>query len=164
MVGPFATDGSISGKVTSGVAGSIGTFKVTRDPKRTAIAVKPKYFGTWEGVGRLVAQNRNVIIGIQLQPSMGSPTVNPVNYELDFTPGRICGYSLDGITVSSYGNVAIDYLRHQITMSAPDGSTSIDLKIDFATKMLSGIQKSAMWGVTTQFNNLPEVQALKVRR
>jgi hypothetical protein len=83
---------------------------------------------------------------------------------LDFTPGRICGYSIDGITVASYGNVAIDYLRRQITMSAADGSTSIDLKIDFATKMLSGMQKSAMWGVTTQFSNLPTVDMVRMTR
>lgn len=161
LVGPFAVGGVISGDVTSGLAGKIGTFKITRNPNLAEITTKQKYIGRWEGVGRLVAQNSNVTIGFKLQPSAGNPVINPVNYELDFTPGRVCGYSMDNITVTSYSNVAIDYLRRQIAMSDTEGRTSVSMKINFTNRTLTGVQNSAMWGVTTQFNNLPEVMQVR---
>lgn len=152
LVGAFASDNSISGSVTSGVYGPIGTFKVNKMTSMTSLPYRRKYVGRWEGVGKNVVFDKKRSVAIALQPS-GSQTINPSNYEFEFTPGRICGYSADGTIIHSFRNVTIDYLRRKIVM-ADTGSMALDLSIDFVKNMLSGSVSSAAWGLTTTFQDL----------
>ncbi|MEY4632321.1 MAG: hypothetical protein RIQ81_2441 [Pseudomonadota bacterium] len=153
LVGGLDEDGGISGKVSSGVFGPIGTFKVKRDDSLHSVPFKQKYVGRWQGSFRNLRYNSDGFIEITLQPSARN-TENPPGMEFDFTPGRRGGYSTNGIWIASFNDVVIDYLRRKVIMNDDEGTISIEMDIDVNDMTISGEQNSAAWGRTVTFSRL----------
>lgn len=159
LVGALTSDFTMSGSVTSGIYGDIGTFKVVRSSTLTVLPIRVKYDGLWEGMGYNFPAKSKKLYSVQLSNAPGTQTINPANYELEFTPGHLGGYTADGYFIKGFTSVSIDYLRRKISLTSSVGDISMDLNIDFATGLLSGIQRSATWGLTSQFDNLKKVSA-----
>lgn len=154
LVGGFAENGEVvSGRVSSGVFGPIGTFKVVRDDSLSSIPFRQKYVGKWRGDYYNFHAQRSGPVEITIQPS-ARDTENPAGMEFDFTPGRRGGYSVDGFWIASFNHVVIDYLRRRIIMNDDQGSISLEMEINVDDMTLSGEQNSAAWGLTTVFNRL----------
>jgi hypothetical protein len=156
LVGSLQADGGITGNVTSGVFGPIGTFRVMRDPSLVSLPHRNKYIGTWRGIGHNIPYNEDTPITISLQPS-ASNTVNPPGYEFDFTPGHLGGLTFRDVPISTFNQVVIDYLRRKILMIDNSSSVNVELSIDFDSGRAFGSQTSGMWGLTTTFSDLRKV-------
>lgn len=157
LVGGLDGEGGISGQVNSGVYGPIGTFKVKRNQSLTSLPYQRKYVGTWSGNQRNIRFNSSGEAEISLQPSARN-TQNPPGYEFDFTPGHIGGYSSNGIWMTSFNQVVIDYLRRKITMVDDGNLINIELTIDFEKNSLTGQQTSSAYGLTTLFDFLWKIR------
>lgn len=157
LIGGLDENRGISGQVSSGVFGPIGTFTVNRDDSLYSIPFKQKYVGKWRGQYFNYHARRAGVAEITIQPS-ARDTENPAGMEFDFTPGRRGGYSVDGIWIASFNRVVIDYLRRTIIMNEDQGAISIELNIDVNDMTVSGEQNSAAWGLTTSFERLIRVQ------
>ena len=153
LIGGLDEEGGISGKVSSGVFGPIGTFKVKRDDSLNSIPFRQKYGGKWHGAYRNHKFGYDGYIEITIQPSARN-TENPAGMEFDFTPGRRGGYSTNGIWIASFNQVVIDYLRRKIIMNDDEGAISIEMEIDVNDMSITGEQNSAAYGKTTSFNRL----------
>ena len=157
LVGNLDANGNITGNVTSGLVGQIGTFKVAHDATLTSIPHHTKYVGNWRGMGHNVRFNNYKEVEVQLHPS-STITTNPASYEFDYTPGHLGGYLYDGVSVAAFNQVVIDYLRRKILMIDPTDGISIELDIDFAHNTVQGQQSSGAWGLTTVFPALTRFQ------
>jgi hypothetical protein len=154
LVGGLDENGGISGKVSSGVFGPIGTFKAQRNDSLNSIPFKQKYVGTWKGKYYNHRYDYDGDIEITIQPSARN-TENPSGMEFDFTPGRRGGYSTRGVWVATFNQVVIDYLRRKIIMNEDEGTISIEIDIDVRDMSISGMQSSAAYGRTASFDRLP---------
>jgi len=156
LVGQLNGDGSISGKVSSGIYGPIGDFKVARDDALRSVPHKIKYIGKWTGKQRNVKWNKVGYAEINLEVSARN-TQNPPGYEFEFTPGRIGGYSSDGFWMTTFNSVVIDYLRRKIVMTDIENFLAMELDIDLEQGIISGKQTSSAYGLTNIFDRLVKV-------
>lgn len=158
LVGSLGNDNTISGTVTSGMYGPIGTFKVTRDGAIKSLPIRNKYAGRWDGIGRNVKFKYDAQTSIVLQASTGHSIVNPSDYEFDFTPGHTGGYTFDNTLIGVFNQITIDYLRRKVNMVDSSGAISLNLVPDFANGKLSGQQTSTSWGLTAVFEKLTRIE------
>lgn len=158
LVGGFDNDDAISGTVTSGMYGPIGTFTVKRDVTLKTLPIRNKYAGRWDGVGRNVKFNYSAQTSIVLQSSSGHNITNPADYEFEFTPGHTGGYTFDNVLIGVFNQITIDYLRRKVNMVDGSGALSMNLTPDFAGNLLSGQQTSTSWGLTAIFDKLKRIE------
>lgn len=157
LVGGLDGQGGITGKVNSGIYGPIGTFTVKRNESLVSLPYQLKYIGTWSGRYKNVRFNSSGTAEVTLQHS-SKPSQNPPGMEFDFTPGRSGGYSYNGVWITSFGQVVIDYLRRKVVMSDPEDLITMELLLDFDRKTAKGQQTSSQYGLTAIFDYLFKIQ------
>ena len=101
----------------------------------------------WTGAVTLLPEGDIERFGITIAPT-GFSTINPEQYEFDYTLGKIAHFDF-GIAQVPLANVAIDYLHRKIAMSDAGSSAhfsvSVEATLDFATNHLKGYV-SALYG------------------
>lgn len=119
-------DGSIIGTVYSGLVGPLGEFKIERHPG-LALKTRPKYVGTWEGTGTVVATGavrpmRLILAGTQ------SVNTNPDDMELGLSLAKTATVHFDG-TPMSLSKVMFDYLRHRLIIINDLGGGNVNMTL-----------------------------------
>jgi len=164
LVGFFKEDNSIEGRVFSGQRGPIGTFTVQHGGSPTFRRVS-KYTGRWRGQADLRSGGR-IPMAIELVDTEGS-TINPVNLEFGYTPGKLASINWGAIQFSM-SMITIDYLRGVISMRRGGEITgptelSIEFGVDPVTKAAVGVVKSSGRGQVATFA-LPSIYTERTSR
>ncbi len=116
--GHLTTDGTFEGTLFSGTTGAIGAFKLTRTNAVGSLKIKPKYVGNWVGKINYTSGSDAGTTGsfsVKLSPSP-STYINPGNYDLDYTAGKIGGFNLEGLQLG-FNQVSIDYFRRKMVLT-----------------------------------------------
>ncbi len=108
LVGELDGDGGISGKVFTNTLGKIGDFSIKINEKLKAIPTRIKYLGVWKGKGLNVRFNRSAQIEIGLSKTLNT-IANPLNYEFEYTLGKVAYYKYNGSDLGGFHNITIDY-------------------------------------------------------
>ena len=116
LTGRIREDGVIEGRVISGEFGRVGSFQVSPSEQQ-ALVVNPKYYGEWTGIAPSPLKKYSFTI----QPALGL-SINPLNMELAFTPGKIGSVNLGGGVEVGFNRVSIDYFRRTLRLAAEDVS------------------------------------------
>ncbi len=148
LIGKVQEGGLISGKVISGQNGPIGTFKISRNNVNQDIMMTvTKYAGNWVGTASLLPDNRTIPFTLGVEKS-SLANVNPADYELDFTPGKLGHYRWMGIDFN-INKVFVDYLRQKMFLIETNGDTgtAVSLECD-----LSSVSRNQMTGTIFSMN------------
>lgn len=134
LTGHFREDGSITGRVLSGVRGPIGEF-VLQPTDLPVLPMRDKYQGVWEGVADLTGGGQ-MPFRVTLNDALVA-FANPPNYEFEYTPGKI-GHIRWNQTNIAITDVSIDYLRRQVVLHKRGASGGAELSVQFNLDFLSG--------------------------
>lgn len=132
LAGQVKGGGVIEGDAISGLRGEIGTFWIKRDPTSDALSPRLRYAGLWEGYCFCGGESRWVRVDVG---SAATSTINPEDFELEYTPGKVGSVNFDG-SILPFGLVYVDYLRERMVLRATaDGAQWVlDARIEFDGK------------------------------
>lgn len=108
LVGELDSKGNYTGRVVSGNRGPIGKFALAPTDLEL-LPVREKYVGTWRGQTTIGAGG-DLSITISDSPMV---TINPINLEFEYTPGRLASVKYLG-TGYDISEVVFDYLRRRL--------------------------------------------------
>ncbi|MEZ4752127.1 MAG: hypothetical protein R3B54_16285 [Bdellovibrionota bacterium] len=148
LVGKFDPEGRVTGRVVSGTYGPIGKF-VLVPTDLDSLPVRDKYVGTWRG-STTIGGDGELAITIGTSPIVSS---NPVNFEFEYTPGRLASISYNG-TGYEISEVFIDYLRRRLYLIQKVGqgqSLVFQAEFDPVSQKIWGFAGGASKGRTGTF-------------
>ncbi len=160
FTGSFQEDGSLTGRVVSGFVGRIGTFSLKRSDL-PHLQVTHKYRGRWEGTTRYLKTGEVKSTFVVLETAQTS-AINPPNFELGFTPGKVGSYTF-GYGQIGFSHAHIDYLRRKVVLiDAAGGKNSLDMEldIDFENGTLKGFVNSVYGGrsAVVDYKRVPDAK------